>query len=155
MLSGLKTLIKKCGKDNKGASLAVVAIIFIIVLACAVVLRIVAGTMMASADKAKSDDRAEILATSLSSEIDKKIKKGTVTLDKCLDESDGWLIGNETRSEYVEGMGNAFVSARVEKDPSVEEYIVTVTASAGGSDSSFIMTRRYSGNDSSGYREIK
>ncbi len=132
-----KTALSKRTADilhsNDGASIVLVTIISIIVIASILVLSVNVNTLMTSADRQYFRDQAYEAATSMGSAIDGLINQNKLPLDKYAD-----------RELISDSSNNVDVTVTVKAlDTSVNTYTVTVTATTAGE--SYIYTATYYG----------
>lgn len=120
-------------RGNEGASIVLVTIISIIVVASIIILSINVNTLMTSADRQYFRDQAYEAATTMGSAIDGLINQNKLPLDKYADR------------EVIRDSSNSIdVIVEVETvETSVNTYTVKVTASSAGEE--YIYTAAYYG----------
>lgn len=124
--------------NNEGASLVLVSIFAILVIAAVVILRLATTTFMASANRQLNQDQAYELAASLGSSIDELITAGKYDLDS---------VTSGTTAPIVEVNGftglpaGSSVVARFDVDNSKNVKILIVTAKVG--QAQYVYTKEY------------
>lgn len=134
---GKSVLMKRTSdilRSNDGASIVMVTIIAVIIVAGVVILSINSSTLLAFADRQYSKDQAYEAATTLGMALDEHISKGGIELDK--------HDGQEIVTDSYNGID---VIARVDCK-GTDTYVVSVTALSRGSE--YVFTATYTGSGS-------
>ena len=134
---GKSVLMKKTSdilRSNDGASIVMVTIIAVIIVAGVVILSINSSTLLAFADHQYSKDQAYEAATTLGMTLDEYISKGGIELDQ--------HDGQEIVTDSYNGLD---VIARVD-GKGTDTYVVSVTALSRGSE--YVFTATYTGSGS-------
>lgn len=132
--SGLMKRTSDILRSNDGASIVMVTIIAVIIVAGVVILSINSSTLLAFADHQYSKDQAYEAATSLGMALDEYIGKGSIELDK--------HDGQEIVTDSYNGID---VTARVD-GKGTDTYVVSVTALSRGSE--YVFSATYTGSGS-------
>lgn len=134
---GKSVLMKRTSdilRSNDGASIVMVTIIAVIIVAGVVILSINSSTLLAFADNQYSKDQAYEAATSLGMAIDDYISNGSIELD----DHAGEVI-------LTDSSNNIEVNASVECIAN-DTYVVKVVAHSRGSE--YVFTSTYTGSGS-------
>ena len=129
--SGLMKKTSDILRSNDGASIVMVTIIAVIIVAGVVILSINSSTLLAFADHQYSKDQAYEAATTLGMTLDEYISKGGIELDQ--------HDGQEIVTDSYNGID---VIARVD-GKGTDTYVVSVTALSRGSE--YVFTATYTG----------
>ena len=134
--TGKQGLIKRASdilRNNEGASIVLVTIIAVIIVAGVIVLSINSSTLLAFADKQYSKDQAYEAATSLGMTIDTYVSEGGIDLES--------LAGTEVFTDSTNGIEvsaeveciaeNTYV-VRVIADARLSEYVFSATYTGSG-----------------------
>jgi hypothetical protein len=117
-------------QKNDGASLVLVAIIAVIIVAGVVVLRISTSALLASADKQMNQDRAYMIAVSLGDSIDKAIKNDKISDPHILN-------GFDDSANLSNAIPDSEVKVRVEDHPSGMDVYTVITVSSRVADAEY------------------
>lgn len=134
---GKSVLMKRTSdilRSNDGASIVMVTIIAVIIVAGVIILSINSSTLLAFADRQYSKDQAYEAATTLGMALDEHISKGGIELDQ--------HDGQEIVTDSYNGID---VIARVD-GKGTDTYVVSVTALSRGSE--YVFTATYTGSGS-------
>ena len=134
---GKSVLMKRTSdilRSNDGASIVMVTIIAVIIVAGVIILSINSSTLLAFADRQYSKDQAYEAATTMGMAIDEHISKGGIELD----DHDGEVIISDSSN-------NIDVTAVVDCIAD-NTYVVRVTALSRGSE--YVFEATYTGSGS-------
>lgn len=132
---GKSVLMKRTSdilRSNDGASIVMVTIIAVIIVAGVIILSINSSTLLAFADRQYAKDQAYEAATTMGMALDEHISNGGINLDK----HDGEVIVSDS-------INNISVTAVVDCI-ATDTYVVSVTALSHGSE--YVFTATYTGS---------
>ena len=129
--SGLMKKTSDILRSNDGASIVMVTIIAVIIVAGVIILSINSSTLLAFADRQYAKDQAYEAATTMGMALDEHISKGGINLAS----HDGEVIVSDSSN-------NISVTAVVDCI-ATDTYVVSVTAHSRGSE--YVFTATYTG----------